>query len=272
MRLSIICLLVLLAIAACQPEEKSVKTENKSAVIPNWKLPGVEAENERYWFCSYVDTAFQHPLSVKTLNLRDSIGAEDAKRLIAGLPKLRNLNTLWFSNQRNLNLEPFLEALQTSDSLQELMISGCKVNLLGKISNLKHLRKLVLQENNMRKVPISFLNFLNLESLTIRDYDTPFRFTGKLRSNNSLKELWISGCSEKDLNSEIYRLTNLRRLSVYESALESISPDIKSLKSLEELMVARCPLSGDENALIALRNQLHGKCSVKTEQDIPLPD
>jgi Leucine-rich repeat (LRR) protein len=272
MKLSSIYFLILLSISDCSQAEKPVETESKSAAIPNWKLPGVEAENERYWFCSYIDTAFQHPLSVKTLNLRDSIGTEDAKRLIAGLPKLKNLNALWFSGQRNLNLEPFFEALQTSDSLQELMISGCKINLMGKISKLKHLRKLIIEESNMREVPISFLNNMNLKSLTIKEYDNAFRFTGNLRPNNSLKELWILGCSEKVLNNEIYKLTNLKDLAVYSSSLVSILPKIVHLESLKELMIADCPLSKDENELIALRKQLYGKCSVKTEKDIPLPD
>jgi Leucine-rich repeat (LRR) protein len=264
--------LILLSISACSQAEKPVEKESTSVAIPNWKLPGVEAENERFSFCESVDTASLHPNAVKYLFLSDSLGVEDSKKLVNVLPRLKNLISLSFLNQSQLNLEPVFEAVQSSDSLQALHIDNCKINLRGKIRNLKRLKRLELWANNISEVPIDFLNSLNLERFEIKDWDNPFRFIGKLKHDNSLQDLWILGCSEKKLNSEFYKLTNLKRLSVHNSALVSVSPDIVRIKSLEELMIADCPLSKDENALILLRNQLHGKCSVKTEKDIPLPD
>jgi len=260
--------LILLTFSACSKAEKPVEIESKSVAVPTWKLPGVEAENERFNICESVDTASLHPNAVKYLFISDSLGIEEAKKLVYVLPRLKNLISLSFLNQSHLNLEPVFEAVQSSDSLQELHIDNCKINLRGKIRNLKRLKRLELWANNFREVPIDFLNSLNLERFEIKDWDNLFRFIGKLEPNNPLQDLWILGCSEKKLNSEFYKLTNLKRLSVHNSALESISPDITSLKSLEELMVDDCPISKNENALIALRNQLHGKCSVKTEQDI----
>lgn len=266
------CLLILLTLSACSQAEKPVEIESKSAAIPVWKLPGVEAESERFGFCRSVDTASLHLNAVKYLFLDDSLGVEEAKKLVNILPKLKNLISLSFLNQPQLNLEPVFEALQSSDSLQELHIDNCKIKLQGELRNLKRLKRLELWENNLREVPIDFLNSLNLERFEIKDWGNPFRFIGKLKANNPLKYLWILGCNEKKLNNEFYKLTNLKRLSVHNSALVSVSPDIVQIKSLEELMVVDCPLSKDENALIALRNQLNGKCSVKTEKDIPLPD
>lgn len=272
MKPSSFCLLILISFSACSQAEKPVQIEDESLSMPTWTLPGVESENERFSFCRSIDTASKHPNAVKYLFLNDSLSVEDAEKLVVVLPKLKNLISLSFLDQPQLNLEPFFEALQSSDSLQELHIDNCKIKLQGELRNLKRLKRLELWENNLREVPIDFLNSLNLERFEIKDWGNPFRFIGKLKPNNSLQDLWILGCNEKKLNPEFYKLTNLKRLSVHNSALVSVLPDIERLKSLEELMVADCPLSKDENALIALRNQLHGKCSVKTEKDIPLPD
>ena len=264
--------LILLTFSSCSKAEKPAEIESKSVVVPNRKLPGVEAENERFSFCRSVDTASLHPNVVKYLFLDDSLGIEDAKKLVSVLPRLKNLISLSFLDQPQLNLESVFESIQSLDSLQELHIDNCKIKFGGNIRNLKKLKRLELWENNLREVPIDFLNSLNLERFEIKDWGNSFRFIGKLKPNNPLQNLWILGCSEKKLNDEFYKLTNLKRLSVHNSALVSVSADVVRLKSLEELMVADCPLSKDENALITLRKQLHGKCSVETEKDIPLPD
>ncbi len=271
MKLSIICLSVLLATSACQPEEKPVKVENKSAVIPSWKLPGVEAKNERYWFCNEMDTAFQHPLSVKVLNLRDSIGPKEAKRLISGLPKLKNLNTLWISGQPNLNLEPLFEVLQSSDSLKELRITRCNLNILGKIKRLKRIKTLYLDEISIQKVHISFLDDMKLKSLTIIGHKNGFSFSGKLHPGNSLEELIIVYNNEKEINQQLLKLNNLQALSISASAVSSISPSITSLLKLKTLEISFTPLSKDEAKITKLRQLLKGKCTVLTEQDMPPP-
>ena len=274
MKLSRFCFLVLFSFTACSQSElaeKPVDLESKHLVIPHWKLPGVEVEHDRYWFCSDIDTAFQHPLSIEVLNLSDSIGPNQAKQLIDGLPKLKNLNSLWFSGHRNLNLEPFFEVLQSLNNLHELQIDSYNFSLLGKIRKLKQLKNLTLKQIPFREVPIDFLNGMTLKSLTIVGGDKGFNFSGRLSPNNPLEELTISRNNDKELNYQIYKLNNLQLLSIEFSSTSSINPAIASLLKLKKLQICLSPISKDEAKIAMLRQLLKGKCDVLTERDLPLP-
>ena len=211
----------------------------------------------------------QHPALINTLLLGDSLGANEIMKLVRGLPKLKNLSSLWIYSQESLDLEPVFEALQSSDSLRELVIKKCTIRFTGKITALKQLRSIRI-ENDAMKIPLEILNSLSLKSFSIGNYNTPFCFTGKLKPNNSLQELEIKGGSEENLNVELYKLKNLKTLSITYSALKFISNDVKRLKNLKNLKIESCPLSKNQEAMAKLRSQVNEKCAILTERDIKL--
>ncbi len=172
--------------------------------------------------------------------LSDSLSDSSFATLSEALSSPESVKYLDISEQGLTKID--LE-IDTFPNLIALSINDEEITTIPKsIFKSENLRFLALANNDsLKEFDNEVFNMKSLEELWLSG--TPIKIKDVIKTNNTLKILWIAGCDLFELPESFSNLIALKELQIYGNNFKDIPESIFNLQSIEVLNLSACPLT-----------------------------
>lgn len=188
-------------------------------------------------------------LNIEELMIHSCLDDTTLNNVLYGIHKLDNLKFFMIGNNSHMNvyywneknnylsslyiyscgLETLNSSFKNFVNLEEISLPNNKFeNFPEVICELKHLKKILLNDNKLKFIPKSITNLKNLKELNINN--NCFKKFPKIICNlKNLEKLYLDGNKIKKIPFEIIKLINLRTLCVSRNFINNFPPILNGL-------------------------------------------